>query len=175
MSESRCWKCAKAKSMGYFCGYEGTECSEYPGMDFICPEHPFWNDGCDKFVPKEGGEKITSLKPVDEPLTDLDVVFFAIYNLIYEKIENDTNKGIVVSRGNPNQRKVSWKKVMSIAHMLEDFFALRKQRTGCRTCEECKHWKSVSIASPHLGKCTRYNKDSIHKFNSCKKGFEPKG
>lgn len=119
-------------------------------------------------------QKIGTMKSPDEPITDLDVLFVAVYNLIYEKIEQEPNKGIVVSKGNPNQRKVTWKKVMQIAHMLEDFFIMREQRTGCKTCEECAHWKSVSKESPHIGVCTRYNKNHMHKFNSCKKGFTPK-
>lgn len=119
-------------------------------------------------------QKIGTMKSPDEPITDLEVLFVAVYNLIYEKIEQEPNKGIVVSKGNPNQRKVTWKKVMQIAHMLEDFFIMREQRTECKTCEECDYWKSVSDASPHIGVCTKYNKNYMHKFNSCKKGFTPK-
>lgn len=119
-------------------------------------------------------QKIGTLKPIDEPVTDLDVAFVAIYNVLYEKIEQEPNKGIVVSKGNPNQRKATWKEIMSIAHMLEDFFILREQRTGCKTCEECAYWKSMSVASPHIGECTKYGKKYLHKFNSCKKGFKPK-
>ena len=116
------------------------------------------------------------MKPPTEPVTDLDVAFVAFYNLLYEKIETEPNKGIVVSKGNPNQRKANWREVMEIAHMLEDFFILRKQRTGNKTCEECRHWKSVSVASPHMGQCNKYkHKGYVHKFNSCKKGFESKG
>ena len=109
-----------------------------------------------------------------EPVTDLDVVFVAIYNVLYEKIEQEPNKGVVVSKGNPNQRKATWNEVMSIAHMLEDFFTMREQRTGCKTCEECAYWRSISVASPHIGECTKYGKEYLHKFNSCKKGFKPK-
>lgn len=119
-------------------------------------------------------QKVGTMKPIDEPVTDLDVVFVAVYNILYEKIEQEPNKGIVVSKGNPNQRKATWDEVMKMAHMLEDFFILRKQRTGNKTCEECKHWRSVSKASPHLGECTKYHKRYIHKFSSCKRGFEPK-
>lgn len=119
-------------------------------------------------------QQIGILKSSTEPITDLDVVFVALYNLLYEKIEQEPTKGIVISKGNPNQRKATWSEVMQIAHMLEDFFTLRKQRTKNKTCEECIHWKSVSKASPHIGKCIRHKKESLHKFNSCKSGFEPK-
>lgn len=114
-------------------------------------------------------QKIKTMKPPTEPITDLDVAFTAIYNVLYEKFEKEPNKGIVVSKGNPNQRKVTWEEVLYIAHMLEDFFILRKQRTGCRTCEECRHWKSVSTTSPHIGVCPKYGKKYIHKFHSCKR------
>ena len=125
-------------------------------------------------VKKDLKQKIGALKPIDEPVTDLDVVFVTIYNILYEKIEQEPNKGIVISKGNPNQRKATWKEIMSIAHMLEDFFTMREQRTGCRTCEECTYWESMSAASPHIGKCTKYGKEYLHKLNSCKKGFKPK-
>ena len=116
-------------------------------------------------------QKIDTIKPVTEPITDLDVVFTALYNLLYEKIEEEPKKGIIVSKGNPNQRKVLWKNVMVMAHSLEDFFILREQRTGSKSCEECVYWESVSKTSPHLGRCNRYDKKHIHKYHSCKKGF----
>ena len=112
--------------------------------------------------------------PVDQPVTDLTMVFNAVYNVLYEKLQIEPTKGIVVSKGNPNQRKATWGEILSMAHMLEDFFILRQHRTGCKTCELCEYWKSTSTASPHIGKCIKYNKDCIHKFNSCKKGFKPK-
>lgn len=168
MSKSKCRSCAKAHSTGHFCGYEGTECSEYPGVDFICPEHPFWSGGCDKYTPKKPLEqKIGTMKPSNEPITDLDVAFVAFYNLLYDRIESGCEKGIVISKGNPNQRKVSWKKVMRIAHMIEDFFILRELRTGCKTCEECKHWGPISKTSPHMGACKLHGVSYIHKFHSC--------
>lgn len=119
-------------------------------------------------------QKIGTTKGPEEPITDLDVAFIAFYNLLYEKIEKEPNKGIVISKGNPNQRKVHWTDVMLIAHMLEDFFALRKKRTGGDICEQCKHWKTISDASPHIGACKRHRVSYLHKFNSCKNGFQPK-
>lgn len=119
-------------------------------------------------------QPIKTMKPPSEPITDLDVAFVAFYNLVYERIEKEPNKGIVVSKGNPNQRKATWGEVMRIAHMLEDFFILRKQRTGNRTCEECSHWRPISKASPHIGECKKYGTRYIHKFSSCKRGFSRK-
>lgn len=111
--------------------------------------------------------KIGTLKGPDEPITDLDVVFIALYNLVYEKIETGSSKGIIISEGNPNQRKVSWKKVMSISHMLEDYFMCRKLHGG-GTCGECCNWESISEVSPHLGYCKVKDKKHIHKLSSCK-------
>lgn len=114
-------------------------------------------------------QKIGTMKSPNEPITDLDVAFVAFYNLVYEKLETEPKRGLIISKGNPNQRKAYWSEVMEIAHMLEDFFILRKQRTGRNTCELCKHWESVSEASPHIGKCKNRNIHHIHKFNSCKR------
>lgn len=116
-------------------------------------------------------QKIGTMKGPDEPITDMDLVFVAIYNLLYEKIEKEPNKGIVVSKGNPNQRRATWKQVMRIAHALEDFFIMRKMRTGGRECCLCRYWKPVSVESPHLGYCKKYKQDNLHAFNSCK-GFK---
>ena len=120
-------------------------------------------------------QKIGTVKGPTDKITDLDVAFVAFYNLLYEKIESEPKKGIVVSKGNPNQRKETWKNIMLIAHMIEDFFILRKQRTGNDCCEECEYWKPISVTSPHIGMCTRYNRDYIHKMSSCKNGFKSKG
>ena len=117
-------------------------------------------------------QKIDTMLPPDAPVSDLNVVFCALYNLLYEKIEAEPNKGIVVSKGNPNQRKVTWKEVMLMAHTMEDFFIFRKQRTGCRECQLCKHWVSVSQSSPHMGKCKKTGVELVHAFSSCKK-FSP--
>lgn len=117
-------------------------------------------------------QKIGTMLPPDAPVSDLNVVFCALYNLLYEKIETEPNKGIVVSKGNPNQRKATWKEIMIMAHALEDFFTFRKQRTGCRECQLCEYWTSVSQASPHMGKCKKTGVELVHAFSSCKK-FSP--
>lgn len=114
-------------------------------------------------------QKIGTMLPPDEPVSDLNVVFCALYNLLYEKIETEPNKGIVVSKGNPNQRKATWREVMIMAHAMEDFFTFRKTRTGCRECNVCEHWESISQASPHMGRCNKNKQEPVHAFSSCKK------
>lgn len=113
-------------------------------------------------------QKIGTMKPPEEPVSDLDALFVAVYNLLYEKLETEPNKGIVVSKGNPNQRKVRWGDLMETAHMLEDFFAMRKQKYGQQECQLCSHWKSVSERSPHIGMCDLKNKSS-HAFSTCRR------
>ena len=114
-------------------------------------------------------QKIGTMKPTNEPVSDMDMVFLALYNLLYEKIEAEPNKGIVFSKGNPNQRKATWKELIVMAHALEDFFIFRKQRTGCHECQLCKHWASVSQASPHMGRCNKKGVEPVHAFSSCRK------
>lgn len=113
-------------------------------------------------------QKIGTMRSATEPITDLDVVFVALYNLLYEKLEQEPNKGIVVSKGNPNQRKATWKEVLSIAHALEDFFIFRTHRTNFRECQLCKSWNSISETSPHMGECRKKNRRYMHAFNSCR-------
>lgn len=114
-------------------------------------------------------QKIGTMKSPEEPINDIDVVFVALYNLLYEKIEQEPDKGIVVSKGNPNQRKVTWSKVMSMAHMMEDYFILRSEKNGEHYCGECSHWKSCSKASPHMGKCDLKGERYVHRLALCKK------
>lgn len=114
-------------------------------------------------------QKIGTIKSATEPIDDLDVLFVAVYNLLYEKIQQEPNKGIVVSKGSPNQRKATWGEVMNIAHAVEDFFAFRKMQTGTDVCGGCLHWMSVSKASPHMGKCLKHEKCPVHRFATCKK------
>lgn len=114
-------------------------------------------------------QKIGTMKPTNEPVSDMDMVFLALYNLLYEKIEAEPNKGIVFSKGNPNQRKATWKELIVMAHALEDFFAFRKQRTGCQVCQLCEHWTSVSQASPHMGRCNKKGVEPVHAFSNCRK------
>lgn len=113
-------------------------------------------------------QHIDTVKPYDDPITDVDVVFTALYNLVYEKIQAEPNKGIVVSKGNPNQRKVKWPDVMKMSHMLEDFFIFREMHHGNRVCSDCKNWISVSTASPHMGHCKKYDKRYMHSLHCCK-------
>lgn len=114
-------------------------------------------------------QKIGSMKSPTESVTDLDVFFLAAYNLIYEKIETEPNKGIIVNKGEETQRKAKWKEIMAIAHVVEDFFAFREMRIGNDTCENCKYWKSLSSDSPHMGRCIKNKVEPIHIMNSCKK------
>lgn len=114
-------------------------------------------------------QKIGTLLPPNEPVSDLNVVFCALYNLLYEKIETEPNKGIVVSKGSPNQRKVTWREVIIMAHAMEDFFTFRRSRTGFRECQLCEYWESISQASPHMGRCNKRKQEPVHAFSSCKK------
>lgn len=113
-------------------------------------------------------QKIGYVGSTEEPISDAQVVFHAVYNILYEKVEQEPNKGIVTSKGNPNQRRVSWSKVLRMAHMLEDFFLIRRQRYGEETCQACKNWESISEASPWIGTCKKYTK-RIHALEHCKR------
>ena len=119
-------------------------------------------------------QKIGTMKPSDEPVSDMDLVFLALYNLLCEKIETEPHKGIVHSKGKPNQRKATWGELIVMAHALEDFFSFRKSRTGCQVCQLCKSWESISQASPHMGKCKKRGVAPVHAFSSCRK-YTPKG
>lgn len=120
-------------------------------------------------------DRVGTMKGPEAPLSDMDVAFLAAYNLLLEKLEQEPKKGIVLSKGNPNQRKVSWKKVMQIMHSLEDYFTFWEQVTGSKRCSECQNWENVSEASPHLGRCNKYKKYPMHGMHSCKKGFIERG
>ena len=114
-------------------------------------------------------QKIGSMKSVTEPVTDLDMFFLAVYNLIYERIETEPNKGIIVNKGHETQRKAKWAEVMAIAHVVEDFFTFREIRIGGDTCGDCQHWRSTSEDSPHMGKCIKNKTEPIHVLNTCKR------
>ena len=116
-------------------------------------------------------QKIRSMLSPEESVSDLNLVFCALYNLLYEKIETEPNKGIVVCKGKPNQRRVTWPEVMKMAHAVEDFFIFRKQRTGGRECQLCEHWASVSQASPHMGRCKKTGVELVHAFSSCRRFY----
>ncbi len=117
-------------------------------------------------------QQIGTMKGPDEDVDDLDLLFIAVYNLLYEKIQQEPKKGIVVSKGNPNQRKATWKEIMSIAHELEDYFTFRKVRTGCDTCEKCNNFQSVSEVSPYKGQCKARGLTLVHAWGSCQRYFE---
>ena len=119
-------------------------------------------------------QHIGTMKSTTEPIDDLDVLFVAIYNLLYEKIQQEPKKGIVVSKGNPNQRKATWKEIMEIAHEMEDYFMFRKLRTGCDICEHCNNFQSVSDISPHRGQCRVREFILVHGWGSCRQYFERK-
>lgn len=116
-------------------------------------------------------QKIHSMLSPEESVSDLNLVFCALYNLLYEKIETEPNKGIVVCKGKPNQRRATWPEVMKMAHAVEDFFIFRKQRTGGRECQLCEHWASVSQASPHMGRCKKTGVELVHAFSSCRRFY----
>lgn len=97
------------------------------------------------------------------------MLFLAVYNVLYEKFQQEPKKGIVACKGKLNQRKMTWENLLNVAHELEDYFTLRKIRTGCSTCNFCKYWKSVSTNSPYIGECTFRGIQYVHAWGSCKK------
>lgn len=119
-------------------------------------------------------QQIGTMKAPTEPIDDLDVLFVAIYNLLYEKTQKEPKKGIVVSKGNPNQRKATWREIIEIAHEAEDYFMFRKLRTGCDVCEKCKNFQPVSEVSPHRGHCKARGLTLVHGWDSCQRYFERK-
>lgn len=114
-------------------------------------------------------KEIWSLHPKDETISDLDATFMILYSLLTEKLEQEPKKGIILSKGNPNQRKIPWVKAMRLSHTLEDYFTFRKQLIGSQVCENCRYWLSISEASPHMGCCMKRNKKPIHKWYTCKR------
>lgn len=114
-------------------------------------------------------QRIKSMKPSGEPVTDRDLVFTAIYNALYEKHLQEPEKGIVVAKGTPQQRRATWSELLKLAHVLEDFFIFRDMRTGCKSCDTCIHWKSISKESPHMGECNRRGIRPVHAWSCCKK------
>lgn len=114
-------------------------------------------------------QKIGSMKSPTEPVTDLDVFFLAVYNLIYEKIETEPKKGIIVNKGEETQQKAKWDEIMAIAHVVEDFFIFREMRVGGDTCSDCKYWRSLSKDSPHMGRCIKNKTEPVHMLNTCKR------
>lgn len=112
--------------------------------------------------------RIQSCKPKDEELDDLDVFFVAVYNLIYEKLEQEPKRGIWLNKGLPTERKVRWKELMEIAHSMEDFFTFRKIRQGPGICKTCRDYQTESVQSPHMGTCIFHGTTPIHWLNRCK-------
>lgn len=119
-------------------------------------------------------DRVGTMRGADSEISDVDVVFSALYNLLLERIETEPEKGLIISKGNPNQRKVSWKKIASMAHSLEDFFTFREQVAGDGCCKSCGNWCPISKTSPHMGVCKKHNKRPIHELYRCKKGYAKK-
>lgn len=114
-------------------------------------------------------QRIKSMKSSGEPVTALDLIFTAIYNVLYEKHLQEPEKGIVVAKGTPQQRRATWSELLKLAHTLEDFFTFRDMRTGHKSCNTCTHWKPISKESPHMGECTRRGIRPVHAWSCCKK------
>lgn len=114
-------------------------------------------------------QKIGIVKQAEDPISDLDVVFCAVYNLLYEKLEAEPNKGIVVSKGSPNQRKETWESVLLLAHMVEDYLRIHVQGDKGFQCDNCSHWRGISNQSPHIGECSLRKRKPVHKWYHCKK------
>jgi len=113
-------------------------------------------------------QKVDILKQATEPITDTEAVFVCLYSLLLEKIESEPKKGMVFSKGNPNQRKIHWMDLMKMSHMLEDFFIFRAETYKDQVCENCCNWESISEASPHMGNCVKRKNRIVHCLYHCK-------
>lgn len=108
----------------------------------------------------------------DRPVSDIEITFLAIRNVLFEKSLNEPNKGVVAAKGTPRQRKMTWGELLKMVNVMEDFFIFRSQRTGYDSCETCKHWKSISKESPHMGECNKRGLRLVHAWSCCKKHEE---
>ena len=115
---------------------------------------------------------IGSMKSPEDPVSDLDLLFTAVYNVLYEKHLQEPEKGVVVAKGTPQQRRATWSELLKLAHVLEDFFIFRDMRTENKYCDTCTYWKSISKESPHMGECIRRGIRPVHAWSCCKKHKE---
>lgn len=84
-------------------------------------------------------------------LSDLEALFIVVDKLIDKAIEEGSKKGVVLSKGNSNQKKVPYLKLKKDLEALYNGYAVK----GCFSigvCQTCTRFQSIGSTGT-LGKC----------------------
>lgn len=99
-------------------------------------------------------------------ISDYEALFIMVESLIASKIQ-EGSKGIVIAKGQPNEKKFSYIHASEVLKNLENAAALR----GCFSfgvCYTCKKWDSRLYSESSMGVCSIDRKEH-YCYDTCDK------
>lgn len=102
----------------------------------------------------------------NKTISDYEAFFILVEKLIKEKTEQGA-KGIVIAKGQPNEKKFSYTQAGLVLQTLENSAAIR----GCFSfgvCYTCKKYDTMSYPSGFMGTCKLDRKEHGY-YDTCDK------
>lgn len=98
-------------------------------------------------------------------ISDLEAFLSVARKLIIDRIEENPKAGIILAKGNKNERKVRYSDALRYADSLESFLGTRGM-FSIGVCQTCKYLDRKPIPDSYYGKC-KIHKITVHEYESC--------
>lgn len=95
-------------------------------------------------------------------ISELEATLILLEKIIQQKIDAGA-KGLIISRGNPNEVKLSYKRALKVLGSIDKCFAYK----GCKSlgiCQTCTKFNTAKFEDKEFGHC---GSEMKHKYDTC--------
>ena len=95
-------------------------------------------------------------------INELEATLILVEKLLQRQIDAG-GKGIIISKGNTNEVKLTYKKALKVIHSIDKSFSYK----GCKSygiCQTCKKFDSRGFTDGEFGYC---GSEMKHKYDTC--------
>lgn len=111
-------------------------------------------------------ERMTTLnEDKGKVISDLEALLIVMERLLTAKLEQKPNAGITLAKGQPNERKFSYKEAKKVLSALAQYAGV-KGMISIGICQTCTHFDSRAYDTRTMGTCSLSRK-TVHCFDTC--------
>lgn len=106
-------------------------------------------------------------------ISDLEILFHLLNNLLDKKLEEKPKGGYIMGKGKDNEKRMKYTEAKERFKALYDYFAVQGT-FSLGSCSTCDNWDSSSCSSGNFGKCRMKHKTTNY-FDTCGEGHSYNG
>lgn len=98
-------------------------------------------------------------------ISDLEALFIVLKKCVNDKVTAGSPSGMVLARGQKNERKIKYTEAQKLLAELESYFGVR----GCFSlgiCDTCSFFNQAGHGNKAFGTCQRSDR-MVHRIDSC--------